>query len=203
MSYRLLGPLAVLRDGVRADLGPEQRQRILAALLLKSNQAVSPAELVAAAWDSESPATAKQVVGDHVDVLRELVDPTRVQGAGEFLITLADGNYVLCVEPGASDLSQFSGLVADAGELQAEGKHQEAAAKLRTALALWRGTALGSGRIAVRQRTRRTDRRPPERPADARPDRARERPAAADDAHRLAGGAYRFAGLAGTARSAA
>jgi hypothetical protein len=142
MSYQLLGRLMVLRDGVRVDLGPEQRQRILAALLLKSNQAVSSAELVSAGWIDEPPADAEEVVAEHLAVLRELVGPSRGQGVAESLITLADGNYLLCVEPGASDLSQFSSLVAEAWELKAGGNYRLASAKLRTALGLWRGVPL-------------------------------------------------------------
>jgi hypothetical protein len=142
VRYELLGPLVVRRAGIRRNLGPEQQQRILAALLLKANQAVSPAELVTAGWESEPPANARELVAGYIDALRELVDPHRIPGTGELLITLGDGKYVLCVTPTESDLSEFNLYVAEAERLSAEGKHQEAADKVRTALALWHGTPL-------------------------------------------------------------
>ncbi|MEU4393475.1 BTAD domain-containing putative transcriptional regulator [Kribbella sp. NPDC023855] len=142
VRYELLGPLVVRRDRIRRNLGPEQQQRILAALLLKANQAVSPAELVAAAWEATPPEDARELVAGHIDALRELVDPHRTPGSGELLITLGDGKYVLCVMPAESDLSEFTLYVAEAERLSAAGQDREAADKVRTALALWHGTPL-------------------------------------------------------------
>ncbi|MEV8373511.1 BTAD domain-containing putative transcriptional regulator [Kribbella sp. NPDC056861] len=142
VSYEVLGPLTVRRNGIRRDVGPEQRQRILAALLLHANQAVPLTDLVAAAWDGKPPADADQVVRTQVAALRDLVDPQRMARAAELLITLADGSYVLCVEPGDSDLDLFNRDVERAGELRAAGSNAEAAKLLRTALALWQGTPL-------------------------------------------------------------
>ncbi|WBQ03950.1 BTAD domain-containing putative transcriptional regulator [Kribbella sp. CA-293567] len=142
VSYEVLGPLAVRRNGIRRDVGPEQRQRILAALLLRANQAVPLTDLIAAAWVGRPPADADQVVSNHIAVLRDLVDPQRTVSTGELLITLADGSYVLCVEPGDSDLDQFSRNVERAEELWAAGNGDEAGKLLRSALALWHGTPL-------------------------------------------------------------
>ncbi|MDX6281514.1 MAG: hypothetical protein QOH03_2585 [Kribbellaceae bacterium] len=142
VSYRLLGALAVLRDGQQVDVGPEQRQRVLAALLLKANQAVSPEELVAAAWDTTPPVGAEDVIRGHIGVLRELVDPDPLPGGAELLIELADGNYVLCVAAENSDLGRFARDVQVADGLRATGRQREAAAKLRTALRLWQGPPL-------------------------------------------------------------
>lgn len=156
VRYELLGPLVVRRDGVQTDLGPVQRQRILAALLLKANQAVTPAELVAAAWESFPPPDADQAVSGHIAVLRDLVDPHQLPGTGELLITLTSGAYVLCVGPGDSDLAQFTREVEQADGLRSVGRYQEARDKLRTALSLWRGAPLAglNGPVfdAVRQR---------------------------------------------------
>ncbi len=131
MEFRILGPLEVL-DGDRTVDVPGRRQRsLLALLLLHANQVVSASRLIEELWPeaSESHAGALQA---SVSRLRKSLGP----GAGS-LVTLPTG-YLLRLEPEQLDLDRFERLVREASDAEP----QDAAQRLRAALALWRGPPL-------------------------------------------------------------
>jgi DNA-binding SARP family transcriptional activator len=86
--------------------------------------------LIDALWGESPPATVKKILQIHVSKLRKEL------GAGR-LITREPG-YVLEVDPSELDLGRFQSLLAQAKSADAA----TAAAKLREALALWRGPPL-------------------------------------------------------------
>ena len=55
MEFRILGPLEVLHDGRRLDLGGAKQRALLAVLLLHANEVVSSDRLIDALWDDEAP----------------------------------------------------------------------------------------------------------------------------------------------------
>jgi WD40 repeat protein/DNA-binding SARP family transcriptional activator len=109
--------------------GPKQRL-VLAHLLVRANQAVPVDRLIAAVWD-EPPATARGSVQSYVSHLRKTLGADRIDSNGQ--------GYVLRVEPHELDRSRFEALVSDARRLRATDP-AAAAAMLREALALWRGS---------------------------------------------------------------
>src|SRR5262245_27329269 len=130
MEFRLLGPLEVIeRDGPLALGGAKQRS-LLAVLLLHANELVSADRLIDELWGQSPPATAAKSVQVYVSRLRKELGDGR-------LATRAPG-YLLRVDPAEHDLAQFRQLTAEAAGAEAD----EAAEKLRQALALWRGPAL-------------------------------------------------------------
>ena len=131
MEFRLLGPLEVLeRDRVLMVGGGKQRA-LLAVLLLHANEVVSIDRLLDDLWGSAPPATAAKSIQLYVSRLR------KVLGEGR-LMTRPPG-YVLRVDRSELDVARFERLVGEARVADPE----RAAGKLREALDLWRGPALG------------------------------------------------------------
>ncbi len=132
MEFRILGPLEVL-DGDRAvELGGQRQRSLLALLLLHANQVVSASRLIEELWPEEAS-------DSHAGALQASVSRLRKSlGSGaELLVTLPTG-YVIKLAPEQLDLDRFERLVQEADDAEP----QEAAERLREALALWRGPAL-------------------------------------------------------------
>jgi YVTN family beta-propeller protein len=135
--FRLLGPLEVT-DGNRAiPLGEGRQRSVLVFLLLRRNEAVASDLLVDALWGEAPPPTAAKVLQNYVRQLRRALGDRE----GQRLQTRGHA-YALRVEDGELDLDRFEELVREGGEALERGPPADAAARLREALALWRGSAL-------------------------------------------------------------
>jgi DNA-binding SARP family transcriptional activator len=130
MDFRLLGPLHVAGDDAALELGGTKQRSLLAMLLLHANQVVSTDRLIDALWGASPPLTCGKSIQVYVSRLRKAIADNR-------LVTQAPG-YVLYVDPTELDLTRFEQLVAEARRASPES----ASAKLRDALALWRGPPL-------------------------------------------------------------
>ena len=130
MRYLILGPLEV-RDGeTDVALPGGQQRKLLAILLLHSGEAVSSDRLIEELWDGKPPETAAKALQGYVSSLRKQLGPETVETVG--------AGYRLTVAPEDIDAHLFEELLAEARPLE----RAPAAAKLRQALALWRGPAL-------------------------------------------------------------
>ena len=116
--------------GRSLELGGAKQRSLLAILLLHSNQVVSTDRLIDELWGAAPPATVAKSLQVLVSKLRKHLGEGR-------LATLAPG-YLLRVDPTELDLALFERLVGEARGADPEN----AARKLRQALALWRGPAL-------------------------------------------------------------
>jgi DNA-binding SARP family transcriptional activator len=137
LEFRLLGPLEVT-DGDGAVKLAEGRQRaVLVLLLLHRNEAVSSDRLIDALWGQRPPATAAKVLQNHVGQLRRALgdrDGARLQTRGR--------GYSVRVDAGELDVERFEQLMRDGSDALGRDEPAVAAARLRDALALWRGPAL-------------------------------------------------------------
>jgi DNA-binding SARP family transcriptional activator len=131
VEFRVLGPLEVLADGRPLPITGEKQRALLALLLLHANQVVSSDSLLEELWGERQPAAGATALRVRVSQLRKALRQKDV------LVTRAPG-YLLRVEAGELDLHRFERLVAEAQEQEPA----LAAAKLRAALALWRGDPL-------------------------------------------------------------
>jgi DNA-binding SARP family transcriptional activator len=131
MDFRLLGPLEVTDRDRAVALGGIKQRSLLAVLLLQANELVSTDVLVDRLWAPTPPATAVKTVHVHVSRLRKLLGE-------EGRLTTHGRGYVLNVEPSELDLARFEALADEARRASPD----EAAEKLREALALWRGSPL-------------------------------------------------------------
>jgi DNA-binding SARP family transcriptional activator len=138
MRFLLLGPIEVWAEGDRMDLGHRKQRALLALLLLNANRNVRPARVIEWLWDDRPPRTALELVHEYVSRLRRVL---RHDPATRRLLT-SDSGYRLQVAPDELDLHRFERLVGEAQRAAAGNDLAGAAAILREALALWRGSAL-------------------------------------------------------------
>jgi DNA-binding SARP family transcriptional activator len=122
--------MEVWRDEKQLSIGSPRQRALLALLLLRANEIVSLGELVEELWNGRPPRAAKASVHNHVAALRKLLGPG--------VIRTHSSAYQLEVGLGQLDLARFEALLAEARSAEREAK----AAKLRKALAEWRGPAL-------------------------------------------------------------
>jgi DNA-binding SARP family transcriptional activator len=132
VEFRILGPLE-LRDthGV-VEVPGAKRRALLTLLLLHANQVVSSDRLMEELWGTEPPGSGVTALQVNVSKLRKALG--RAAGALE---TRSPG-YLLRLGPDDLDLFRFERLVEEAAGVEPE----QAAGKLREALALWRGLPL-------------------------------------------------------------
>ncbi|GAA1602041.1 BTAD domain-containing putative transcriptional regulator [Kribbella sancticallisti] len=123
-AFRLLGPIAVLEEGLEIPIGAPRLRTLLAALLVNANQTVTFSELVLWLWGGEPPAQPQRALHTAMSRLRAVLGPN----AGLHTVT---GGYRLDVEDEQLDLRQFRVLAA-AGTIE----------DLTAALKLWEGEAL-------------------------------------------------------------
>ncbi len=132
MEFRILGPLEVADGGCVLPLAGAKQRGLLAILLLRANAVVSSDRLIEELWGGQSPESGRAALQVRVSQLRKALG-----SAGAQLLTRAPG-YLLRVEEGQLGLHRFERLVGEADRAEPV----LAAAKLREALALWRGPPL-------------------------------------------------------------
>ncbi|WP_346153448.1 BTAD domain-containing putative transcriptional regulator [Nonomuraea recticatena] len=131
VRVELLGPFEVRNgDGAVVEVPGVRLRALLAALALEPGRIVTRARLVDWIWGQRPPA-------DEVNALQALVSRLR-RVLPDGVIEAESGGYRLAVTPDAVDVSRFEHLVAQARAAEPAAR----ADLLRSALALWRGTAM-------------------------------------------------------------
>jgi len=130
IRYLILGPLEVREGESEIALPGGQQRKLLAILLLHAGEAVSSDRLIDLLWHGDPPDTASKALQGYVSSIRKQLGQEAVE-------TIATG-YRLDVASADVDARHFERLLAEARSLD----RAPAAAKLREALALWRGPAL-------------------------------------------------------------
>ncbi|MFE2941509.1 BTAD domain-containing putative transcriptional regulator [Streptomyces sp. NPDC059255] len=104
-------------------------------------------------WDDEPPATAVKQLQNSVSALRG-----RLGDIGQRLIRTEEPGYRICVGEEALDSLRFAAALADSRRHAAEGSLDRAVGVIRSALSLWRGSALdGLGSAALARSAARLD----------------------------------------------
>ena len=134
LEFRLLGPLEARLENRTLPLGGRRQRGLLALLLLRANEVVSRDRLVDELWRDHAPETAANALAALVSRLRRVL-PANV------LVTRS-GGYEASVELDAIDVFRFQRLADEGGRALASGDAAEAADRLRSGLALWRGPPL-------------------------------------------------------------
>ncbi|MFE9408151.1 BTAD domain-containing putative transcriptional regulator [Streptomyces sp. NPDC006704] len=136
LNYRILGPLEIGTTSGQVRLPGSKRQAFLGALLLAGGMPVSLAQLIDTVWGHQAPPTAiKQIRNAASDLRRSHPE------IGEQLLMAGDG-YQLRIDEDRLDAKVFSRGVARARRLVKEGLVADALEEYRSALSLWRGSAL-------------------------------------------------------------
>ncbi|GAA1651358.1 AfsR/SARP family transcriptional regulator [Actinoplanes couchii] len=144
MRFQLLGPVEV-SDGGAVPLGGPKQRTVLAALLLHANRVVQENSLTDLTWGDNPPAGARGQLQLYVSRLRKALGGREIAHHG--------GGYRIVVGPGELDLTEFDEETRLARADLTAGRDTDAAKRLRAALALWRGAALGgtSGSLTDRE----------------------------------------------------
>jgi len=138
IDYRILGPLEVSADGRVIEIGGPKLRILLVILLLRANQSVPRDVLAHELWGEQPPPGAQGSLDVYVSRLRKALGP---YANGSVLIT-RPGAYSLLVEEGQLDARRFERLVEQGRAALTRNAPDQAAARLRAALKLWRGPAL-------------------------------------------------------------
>jgi DNA-binding SARP family transcriptional activator len=138
LRFSILGPLEIVSDDRFVDIGGPRQRYTLAGLLLDAGRVVSISRLAEAVWETTPPATAKEQIQNDISALRRAF--TEVEPDVEIISTRPPG-YALEIRDNEVDVHRFNDLVAEARRDVAAGKIRAAAAKMRNALAVWRGPA--------------------------------------------------------------
>jgi DNA-binding SARP family transcriptional activator/CheY-like chemotaxis protein len=142
IEFRLLGRVAVRRDGQPVDVGGPKQRAVLASLLLRARRVVSVDQLIDDLWPEHPPARAAATVQVFVSQLRRALEPERSRGEPATLLVTASPGYLLDVEPDAVDAHAFADLVARGRAELGAGDPARAAESLLRAEGMWRGPAL-------------------------------------------------------------
>jgi YVTN family beta-propeller protein len=135
MEFRILGPVEVRDDGRIVRLGGGKQRAVLALLLLNANRVVASERMIEQLWGELPPATAATALQGHISSLRKAL--------GADVIATRPPGYVLETAIGELDLERFEWLMAEGRDALERGDPERAAERLRAALELWRGEALG------------------------------------------------------------
>ncbi|MCX4385336.1 NB-ARC domain-containing protein [Micromonospora peucetia] len=133
LTFRILGPVRVCRDGGPLRLPPGRPTAMLVTLLLHAGVAVPVERLREELWAGPAPASAVANLRSHASQLRHLLaapdEPARLHAQ--------HGGYRLRVGPGELDAAEFERLAAEGHAARAAGQPAVAAPLLARALALW------------------------------------------------------------------
>ena len=139
LTFTVLGPLRVLRDGEPVSPGAKKQRTVLALLIARSNRAVSLDDLIDEVWPDDPPESAVANVRTYAANLRR---EFAAVGAPDTIVRSGDG-YQLTLGPAACDALVFEDLRQRAGAARAGGDLAGCARLLEEAGRLWRGSALG------------------------------------------------------------
>ncbi|MFJ8166642.1 BTAD domain-containing putative transcriptional regulator [Streptomyces sp. NPDC096136] len=155
--FRLLGPVRVGLPGTPATRpGPPRQQAVLSTLLLRRRRPVTVAELVAAVWGHDAPASAAGNLRTYAWGLRTLLEPGRAAGEPARVLRGDEHGYALHTPPESVDAWRFEQQTEAARQARERGDTAAEHALLADALALWSGEALAGvpGPFAEEERTR-------------------------------------------------
>ncbi len=132
-EFQLLGPVEAKLAGEPVPVAGARQISVLAALALGVGRVVTMARLTHAVWDGMPPPTARaQVQGAVLRLRRWLPGLVRTTAHG----------YLLAAAGRQVDAEMFRQSCRQAWDTARERRPAEAAVLFRSALALWRGTAL-------------------------------------------------------------
>jgi class 3 adenylate cyclase len=134
VDFRILGPLEATGANGPVKLAAGKQKALLAVLLLHADRVVPVDRLVDDLWGGAAPESAHKMV-------QILVSQLRKRLPDELVLTRAPG-YVADLAGHSLDLRRFEELAGEGRRALADGRADEAAAGLTTALDLWRGPAL-------------------------------------------------------------
>jgi DNA-binding SARP family transcriptional activator len=133
LDFRVLGPLRASCDGRVLPIGTAYKPRlVLAALLVRADQAVRLDRLIEVVWGEHPPASARRNTQQYIHRLRTVLGGDRIESRPDgYLIRAGNG----------LDAARFRHLAAQGGTALRGGAVLLARDRSRAALDLWHGPA--------------------------------------------------------------
>ncbi|WP_219517186.1 AfsR/SARP family transcriptional regulator, partial [Nonomuraea ceibae] len=138
ITFAVLGPLEVRRDGELVDIAGRRLCTLLGLLVLDAGRTVPVERLVAGIWDDREPAAVANALQALVSRLRTALGKNWARQ----LVVADPSGYRLIANPDQVDARRFTVLAGQGHAALAADDPRTAAALLREALALWRGPVL-------------------------------------------------------------
>ena len=138
VEFRILGPLEITAGSSRLEVSGTRQQVVLATLLLHVNKTVSVPRLLEAVYGEQPPSTSRSQVQISVSALRRMFSAH----CRSPVIETRDTGYIIQSTTDQLDYAQFTDLVERARSSRDAGHLEQAVARYRSALRLWRGPAL-------------------------------------------------------------
>lgn len=135
LTFRILGPLDVVANDQRIEIGGLRQKIVLSMLVLGANREIPIVRLMEAVWENDPPATARNQIQAAISDLRRRF----AQYVATETIVSRPAGYLLRAPEGSTDIQQFSHLVAGGRQALRAGDPVNAAMAYREALGLWRG----------------------------------------------------------------
>lgn len=143
LRFEVLGPMRGWRGAREIDLGAPKQRAVLAVLLLRREQVVTPAELVDAIWGENPPPRAADAMYRYISGLRKALEWRRTARAPAEVLTHVSAGYSIRLPSSQLDLEVFKSRVSEARQLRAVGDLIGALRSFDSSLRLWTGLALG------------------------------------------------------------
>jgi DNA-binding SARP family transcriptional activator len=144
VTFKLLGPLEVLKDD--RDCAPTAPKvlQLLGMLLLQAGTAVHSDAIIEELWAGAPPRSMRTTMQTYVYQLRKSFEANRLTPDAESLLITKPPGYLLRVRPEQVDVVVFQQLRQRGRDLMRQGAYAEAAHTFRTALSLWTGSPLAN-----------------------------------------------------------
>ncbi len=144
LEFNLLGKVEI-RRGTKA-YGPTAPKLLqtLALLLTEAGMVVQSESLINELWDERPPASAQRTMQTYVYQLRKLLKDNNLVDRPERVLRTEAPGYLLAIDRSQVDGFHFDQL-SDRGRAElADGRFEQAARSLRSALGLWSGPPLAN-----------------------------------------------------------
>jgi len=136
MQFKVLGPLKVIGDdGEHLQISRGRQRGLLAVMLLRANEPLSPGRLADAQYDGAAGRSGSALRTD-IWQLRRGYPPLAHR------LRTVSGGYLIEVRPGESDVDQFHALADQGQRALHDAEYRPAADLLGEACSVWRDPAI-------------------------------------------------------------
>lgn len=141
MSFEVLGPLRVVSNGRYSFIRARKVETILAILLIRSNEVVTPDQLIDELWGAAPPRRATAGLHVYISQLRKFLQQS---GMSESIIETRMPGYMLHTGNDDIDFHVFLKASEEGRSLIRASRYEQAAEVLSGALTIWRGAVLSN-----------------------------------------------------------
>jgi DNA-binding SARP family transcriptional activator len=142
VQVQILGPVTVLRDGIKIVLSQSRMRLVLALLAANLGEVVSRGQISDALWRDTPPRNAPVMIQSYVSGLRRILDAQHPAHSPDGLIISVGSGYRLNTGDCRLDLSSFRRHVEQARAARAAGDLEACCRAFECGLGLWRGDPL-------------------------------------------------------------